>query len=306
MDRREFLKKSTALAFGAGLFFMPKGLKGAVELAAQEKKYPDLVALKGGTPRTMFERGMRELGGMGRFVKSGQTVVIKPNMSFDLAPEFAANTSPELVAAVVQQCKDAGARRILILDHSLAHWESSSKNSGILEAAKNAGAIYAQAEKEAYYHKIPVNGGKLLKEIEIHEALLETDVLINVPVLKHHGGAGVSGSIKNLMGCVWDRRTYHSKGLQTCIADFLYAKKPDLNIVDAYRVLTRNGPGGGNLADVAKIGSMIMSPDIVAADSAAFALVGRSQGQVEHVRIASEAGFGQMDLSKLNIARLNV
>jgi uncharacterized protein (DUF362 family) len=135
---------------------------------------------------------------------------------------------------------------------------------------------------------------------------LEADVLINVPELKHHGGAGVSGSMKNLMGCIWNRRTYHSNGLQTCIADFLYVKKPNLNIVDAYRVITRNGPGGGNLADVNQIGSMIISPDVVAADSAAFALVGRSQGQVEYVRIASEAGLGQMDLSKLNISRLNV
>jgi uncharacterized protein (DUF362 family) len=303
MDRREFLKKSAALGFGAGLFFMPKGLR---ETLAAQANYPDLVALKGGTPRTMFERGMREIGGMGRFVKSGQTVVIKPNMSFDLAPEYAANTSPELVQAVIRQCKDAGARRVLILDHSLAHWERASKASGILEAARNAGAVYAQAEREGYYQKVPVKGGKRLKEVAVHEALLEADVFINVPVLKHHGGAGVSGSIKNLMGCVWDRRTYHSNGLQTCIADFLYVKKPNLTIVDAYRVLTRNGPGGGNLADVNQMGSMIISPDIVAADSAAFALVGRSQGQVEHVRIASEAGLGQMDLSKLNISRLNV
>jgi uncharacterized protein (DUF362 family) len=306
MDRREFLKNSAALGFGAGLIFMPKGLRGVAELAAQENRFPDLVALKGGTPRTMFERGMREIGGMGRFVKSGQTVVIKPNMSFDLAPEYAANTSPELVAAVVQQWKDAGARRILILDHSLAHWERAGKSSGIMEAAKNAGAVYAQAEKEGYYQKVSVAGGKRLKEVAVHEALLEADVLINVPVLKHHGGAGVSGSMKNLMGCIWNRRTYHSNGLQTCIADFLYVKKPNLNIVDAYRVITRNGPGGGNLADVNQIGSMIISPDVVAADSAAFALVGRSQGQVEYVRIASEAGLGQMDLSKLNISRLNV
>ncbi|MDR0584799.1 MAG: DUF362 domain-containing protein [Treponema sp.] len=305
MDRREFLKKSAALGFGAGLLILPRGLRGAITLAAQENRYPDLVALKGGTPRSMFERGMREIGGMGRFVKSGQTVVIKPNMSFDLAPEYAANTSPELVAAVIAQCRDAGARRVIILDHSLAHWEHSGKNSGILEAARNAGAVYAQAEREGYYQKVPVRGRRL-KETAVHEAVLEADVFISVPVLKHHGGAGVSGSMKNLMGCVWNRRAYHSNGLQTCIADFLYVKKPDLNIVDAYRVITRNGPGGGNLADVAQIGSMIISPDIVAADSAAFALVNRKQGEVEHVRIAGQAGFGQMDLSKLNISRLNV
>ena len=151
-----------------------------------------------------------------------------------------------------------------------------------------------------------MTGGRRLKETAIHEAVLEADVLINVPVLKHHGGAGLSGSMKNLMGCVWNRRVYHSSGLQTCIADFLYARKPDLNIVDAYRVLVRNGPGGGNLSDVNQMGQMIISPDIVAADTAASALVGRGQGQVECVRLAAEAGFGEMDLSKLNIARLTV
>ena len=305
MDRREFLKKSAAIGFGAGLLILPKGLRGAARLAAQENKYPDLVALKGGTPRTMFERGMAEIGGMSRFVRRGQTVVIKPNMSFDTAPEYGSNTSPELVGAVVKQCKDAGASRIIIVDHSLAHWERAIKTNGILEAAKNSGAVYAQAEREGYYQKIAIDG-KRLKETSIHEALLEADVFINVPVLKHHGGAGVSGSIKNLMGCVWNRQTYHAQGLQTCIADTLYAKKPDLNIVDAYRVITRNGQGGGNLADVNLMGQMIISTDIVAADSAAFALVGRKQGEVEYVRLAAANGFGQMDLSKLNIARLNV
>jgi uncharacterized protein (DUF362 family) len=308
MDRREFLKKSAALGFGAGLLILPRGLRNAVTLAAQENTntYPDLVALRGGTPRAMFERGMREIGGMGRFVRRGQTVVIKPNMSFDLAPEFAANTSPELVAAVAAQCRDAGARRVIITDHSLTHWERSGRTNGILEAARNAGAVYAQAEREGYYQKVAVTGGRRLRETAVHEAFLEADVFINVPVLKHHGGAGVSIAMKNLMGCIWNRMAYHSIGLQTCIADFLYVKKPDLNIVDAYRVITRNGPDGGSLADVTQIGSMIISPDIVAADTAASMLVGRRQGEVEHVRLASEAGFGQMDLSKLNISRLNV
>ena len=306
MDRREFLKKSAALGFGVGLLILPKGLRKAVTLAAQENRYPDLVALRGETPRAMFERGMREIGGMGRFVKRGQTVVIKPNMSFDLAPEYGANTSPELVAAVAAQCRDAGARRILILDHSIAHWERSSRSSGILEAARNAGAVYAQAEREGYYQKVTLSGSRRLRETAVHEAFLEADVFINMPVLKHHGGAGVSGSMKNLMGCIWDRRVYHSMGLQTCIADFLHVKKPDINIVDAYRVITRNGPSGRGLADVAQLESLIISPDIVAADTAASMLVGRKQGEVEHVRLASEAGFGQMDLSKLNISRLNV
>jgi uncharacterized protein (DUF362 family) len=305
MDRREFLKKTAAIGFGAGLFLLPKGLRDRALLAAQENTYPDLVALRGGTPEAMFDRGMRTIGGMGRFVKNGQAVLIKPNMSWDLSPEYAANTSPGLVAAVVKHCRDAGARRVVIMDHSLDYWERSAKNSGILAAATGAGAVHAPAEREAYYQRITFNG-KRLKETMIHEALLECDVMINVPVLKHHGGAGLTGSMKNLMGCVWNRRTYHSNGLQTCIADFLYAKKPDLNIVDAYRVITRNGPRGGSLSDVAQLGSLIISPDIVAADTAASMLVGRKQGEVECVRLAAAAGFGQMDLSKLNIARVSL
>ncbi|MDR0599181.1 MAG: DUF362 domain-containing protein [Treponema sp.] len=304
MDRREFLKKTAALGFGAGLLLLPKGLRSQAGLAAQEN-YPDLVALKGGSPQAMFDRGMRILGGMGRFVKNGQTVVIKPNMSWDLAPEYASNTSPALVAAVVKHCRDAGARRVIVMDHSLDYWESAVKTNGILAAATGAGAVYAPAEREGYYHRVVFNGRRL-KEALVHETLLEADVFISVPVLKHHGGAGLTGSMKNLMGCVWNRRVYHSSGLQTCIADFLYAKKPDLNIVDAYRVITKNGPRGGNLADVAQIGSLIISPDIVAADTAASMLVGRRQGEVECVRLAAESGFGQMDLSRLNISRVTL
>ncbi|GHV86391.1 hypothetical protein AGMMS50230_19990 [Spirochaetia bacterium] len=302
MTRREFLKKSAAIGFGAGLFFLPKGLRH--ELSAAET-YPDLVALKGGSPEAMFERGMRVLGGMGRFVKNGQTVVVKPNMSWDLAPEFGCNTSPALVAAVVKQCRDAGARRVIIMDHSIEHWERSSKSSGIRAAAENAGAVYAPAEREGYYQKVSLNG-KRLKETMIHETLLESDVLISVPVLKNHGGAGLTISMKNLMGCIWNRQAYHAGGLQSCIADFLYAKKPDLNIIDAYRVVSKNGPRGGSLADVIQMGSLIISPDIVAADTAASMLLGRKQGEVEYIRLAAQAGFGQMDLSRLNIQRITV
>ncbi|MDR2470794.1 MAG: DUF362 domain-containing protein [Treponema sp.] len=303
MNRREFLKKTAAAGFGAGLFFIPGGLRRAFLSAAES--YPDLAALKGGTPEAMFDRGIRLLGGMGRFVKNGQTVVIKPNMSWDLPPEYAANTSPGLVAAVVKHCKDAGARRIILVDHSIEHWENSGRNSGVLPAAVRAGAIHAPADREGYYHTVSIPGRRL-KQTMIHESLLECDVFINIPVLKHHGGAGLTGSIKNLMGCVWNRRVYHSDGLNTCMADFLHAKKPDLNIVDAYRVITRNGPRGGSLDAVAQMGSLLMSTDIVAVDTAASMLMGRKQGEVEPIRLAAEAGFGQMDLSRLNISRVTL
>jgi uncharacterized protein (DUF362 family) len=303
MDRREFIKKTAVMGIGAGLLFLPRGLRGAALAAAQE--YPDLVALKGGTPEAMFDRGIKEIGGIGRFVKKGQTVVLKPNMSWDVSFGNPANTSPSLVAQIARHCRDAGAKRVVIMDHSIEYWENSKKSSGIGEAAESVGAVYAPAEKQGYYQKVSV-GGTALKETLIHESLLECDVLISVPVLKHHGGAGVSISAKNLMGCVWNRREYHSDGLQRCIADFLKARKPDLNVVDAYRVITRNGPRGGSPSDVVDMGSLIISPDVVAADTAASMMLGRKQGEIEHIRLAAEAGFGRMDLSNLKIERITL
>lgn len=307
MDRREFLKKTAALGIGAGVMILPKGLAGAARRAMASEGVPDLVALRGASQRAMFERGIRELGGIGRFVKSGQTVVIKPNMSWDVPREYAANTSPELVASIVRHCRDAGAKRVVVMDHSIEYWENTRKNSGIDDAIRSAGAVYAPSDKEGYYQNVSLSGsGKSLKEVMLHESLLECDVLISAPVLKHHGGAGVSISAKGLMGCVWDRRAYHAGGLQRCIADFLHARKPDLNVVDAFDVITKNGPRGGSREDVVHMGAMILSPDIVAADTASSMMLGRKQGEVEHIRLAAEAGFGEMDLSKLKISRISI
>ena len=108
------------------------------------------------------------------------------------------------------------------------------------------------------------------------------------------------------MGCIWNRNEYHSKGLQACIADFLHARKPDLNVVDAYRVITRHGPRGGSQEDIVAMNAQIISPDIVAADAASAKLLGREPSDIGHIRLAAEAGFGQIDLTKLKIERLAV
>ena len=305
MDRREFLKRTAAAGIGAGIMILPKGLRHTVSkaIAAVPADLPDLVALRGGSPAGMLDRGMELIGGMGRFVAKGARVVVKPNISWDVPEEGAANTSPELVAAVAKHCFDAGASSVFVMDHSIEFWQNSRDNSGMADAIASSGAIYAPAEREGYYQRISVDGD-ILKETLIHETLLECDTLISVPVLKHHGGAGVSISIKNLMGCVWDRREYHAKGLQTCIADFLHARVPDLNVIDANRVITRHGPRGGSPQDVVEMGSLILSPDIVAADTAASMMLGRKQGEIEHIRLAEVAGFGHTDLSQLRIERV--
>ncbi|MDR1742116.1 MAG: DUF362 domain-containing protein [Synergistaceae bacterium] len=296
MERREFLKKSLALGIGAGALFLPRGLARAADL-------PDLVALKGPSPAAMFDRGMKALGGMERFVRPGQTVALKPNISWDVDAQGAANTQPELVARIVEHCLAAGAKRVYVFDHSIEYWESSLDASGIGAAIKASGGLYAPADEAGYYQRVDIKGSTL-GAAQVHETLMESDVFIDAPVLKHHGGAGVSIAMKNLMGCVWDRRAYHARGLQACVADFLRVRRPDLCVVDAYRVITRHGPRGGSPNDVAEMRAQIISPDIVAADTAATKMLGRDPAGVEHITLAAKAGFGEMDLAKLKIERI--
>ncbi|MCL2009761.1 MAG: DUF362 domain-containing protein [Synergistaceae bacterium] len=315
MERREFLKKSLSLGLGAGALFLPRGLMaGALaEGADLNGPLPDLVALKGPSPEAMFDRGIEALGGMKRFVKSGQTVLIKPNISWDVTADGAANTPPALVARIIRHCLEAGARRVSVMDHSIEYWERTLRVSGIGEAIREAGreagrensVVYAESHDVRFYRQVNLNG-TVLKTVQVHETLLDNDVFINVPVLKHHGGTGVSIAIKNLMGCVWNRREYHSKGLHACIADFLHVRTPNLNVVDAYRVITRHGPRGGSSSDVAAMNAQIISPDIVAADAAAARMLEREPSDVGHIRLAAEAGFGKIDLAQLNIERIEI
>ena len=149
-------------------------------------------------------------------------------------------------------------------------------------------------------------GGKILREARIHEIALDADVLINLPILKHHGGAGMTAGIKNLMGLVWDRGFYHRNDLQQCIADFLTFRKPDLTVIDAYRALGRNGPRSRNIGDVRLLKSQILSTDIVAGDAAAARLLGSAPERFRHVPLAAGMGFGELDPAKLANRRISL
>jgi len=264
----------------------------------------DLVAIKGGEPDLMFDKGMQSLGGMKNFVKKNQTVVIKPNIGWDAIPERAANTNPKLVTQIVKHCFDAGAKDVYVFDHTCDSWNACYTNSGIEAAAKDAGAKIVSGNSESYYQEVKVEKGKRLKETTVHELILESDVFINVPILKSHGGTELTISMKNLMGVVWDRKFWHRNDLHQCIADYATFRKPDLNIVDSYYVMKKNGPRGVSEADVVTLKSQIISTDMVAADAAATKLFGKIPSEIDYIRIADEMNVGTMDLSKLNINRI--
>ncbi len=300
MKRREFLQLSAGTLAGAGL-----SLSGYRPLFAAAPGY-DLVAVRGGEPDALFDQGIQALGGMQAFVKKGQTVVVKPNIAWDVPPERAANTNPRLVKRIIEHCLQAGAKEVYVFDYTCDNWERSYRQSGIEQAVKEAGGKLAPGNSERYFQTVAVPSGKRLKEVAEHELILSSDVFINVPILKSHGSTGLTITMKNLMGAIWDRGYWHSNDLHQCIADFATYRKPTLNVVDAYNVLLRNGPRGVSVSDVAQLKALLIAPNMVTADAAAARLFGIDPEQVDYIRIAHDMGAGRKDLENLAIKRIKL
>ncbi|MFZ4583180.1 MAG: DUF362 domain-containing protein [Paludibacter sp.] len=312
MDRRNFLR---ALALTGAAFSIKESGAMAVfsqtATAAKTGKSYDLVAVMGGEPAEMFNKAMAEFGGLGKFVKKGHVVVVKPNIGWDKSPEMAANTNPQLVGEIVRQCFKAGASEVKVLDHTCNEWRNCYENSGIEEAVKNAGGKMLPANEESYYSEISLPRGVKLKKTKVHEAILDCDVWINVPVLKNHGGAKMSISMKNHMGIVWDRRFFHANDLQQCIADVCTLKKAAvLHVVDAYRLMKNNGPQGKSEADAVLVKGLFVSQDIVAVDTAATTFFNKVRSMpletVGHLAKAQALQLGTMDIDSLNVKRIKL
>jgi uncharacterized protein (DUF362 family) len=309
MERRNFLKSALLGGIAGAVQLKPGNLFASESKEAQRPN--DLVAVMGGDPVSMYKRGISAMGGMSKFVKKGNKVVVKPNIGWDKKPEFAANTNPELIAAIVKDCLSAGASEVVVFDHTCDEWQACYKNSGIEAAAKAAGAKISFAHDEKYFKEVSLPKGVRLKSAKIHESIIDCDMWINVPVLKNHGGAKMTMSMKNFMGIVWDRRFWHANDLQQCIADCsTYSKMPSLNIVDAYRVMTQNGPKGKTIDDVVLAKALFMSADIVAVDTAALRFFNQFKEMriedVSHIQKAEKAKVGTTNLDAIKVERIKI
>jgi uncharacterized protein (DUF362 family) len=306
MDRRDFLKKAIGggIAAGSTLVF-----GGYAKLLAAPPVSPapyDLVAVKGGEPEVMFDKAIASLGGMEKFVPGGSKVLVKPNIGWDVTPERAGNTHPKLVARIIEHCLNAGAKQVSVFDHTCDQWMRCYKNSGIEKAVKDAGGKIVSGDSEGYYQKVSIAKGQRLTEAKVHELLLDADVFINVPILKHHTSSMLTIGMKNLMGVVWDRWYWHRNDLHQCIADFASYRKPALTVVDAYNVMKRNGPRGVTVDDVVPMKSQIVSMDFVAADAAAAKIFGTEPSDIRHIQLAAEMNLGRIDLNALSINRIKL
>jgi uncharacterized protein (DUF362 family) len=307
ITRRQFIKgAATAVAIphllsGHSFFY------GSLAHAAEEA---DLVIANKGTPSLLLQAAMAPLGGMSRFVKKGQRVVIKANIAWARTPEQACTNNPELFSALIKMCYEAGAKRVAIWDHTCDNYQFTFSRSGLKEAAQKAGADIFSGHGRNVYKQVEVPKGKKLKTAEVLRDVLEADVFINFPIPKHHFATELTLGLKNLIGIVWDMEQLHKIDLHQCIADINTIRKPDLVVMDAIRILTTNGPKGpGKTED---IGEVITSTDIVAPDAYAATFFKHPKTgkpfkpeEVRFVKNAYELGLGEINLSKVRVKRVS-
>ncbi|MBN2071761.1 MAG: DUF362 domain-containing protein [Candidatus Krumholzibacteriota bacterium] len=292
-DRRTFLK---TLAGGAAFLLAPAGKLASNTTATDAGT--SFAVVKSKDTAAAVRKSVELLGGMGAFVNKGETVFIKPNISWDKIPDQAATTNPLVVQTIVAMVIEAGAKKVIVADNTCNDARRSYKRSGIQEAAEKAGADVPFMEKRKFVRMDL--GGDVLKEWEVYTEAFEADKIINVPVAKHHGLSGVTLSMKNLMGLIGGRRDLLHQKLSESIVDLAFFFKPNLTILDAVRILKAHGPQGSTLGDVERRDTIAASSDLVKIDAFGIDLFGeqfREKGLsgFPHLKMAEKKGLGTSD-----------
>lgn len=266
----------------------------------------DLAVARNGTPDEMVRAAVKALGGIGQFVKPGDVVIVKPNICVAYHTyEYAATTNPWIVGAIVKLAIEAGAKTVKVMDFPFGGTaEQAYYRSGIQEEVQKAGGKMVVMTGVKFVNT-DIPEGKDLRSARIYDDVLRADVLINVPIAKHHGLAQLTLAMKNLMGVIYNRSAMHAN-LGQRLADLSTRVRSQLVIVDAVRMLMAHGPSGGNLADVKKANTIIASPDIVAADSYAATLFGYQPNQLAYINRGAEMGLGVKDLNQLRIEEISL
>ncbi|MDY6824010.1 MAG: DUF362 domain-containing protein [Thermodesulfobacteriota bacterium] len=301
MNRREFLKQVARWSAG-GMVAVPVFSIAPGLLSAAPAK-PDIFVGNNTDYESLVASVVNAMGGMKRFVKKGDHVVVKPNIGWDRRPEQAADTHPQVVKTLVSLALDAGAGRVSVFDRPCNEERRCYYNSGIKPAldAMNDSRVSCDYMDDRKFIPVNIKKGKNLDQWPIYKDALEADCYINVPIAKHHGLARLTLGLKNVMGLIGDQRGKIHFNLAQNLADLNTVMRPTLTVIDATRILLRNGPQGGNLDDVKTLNTVLASTDPVAADAYATTLFGLSPDAVPSTIAAHKMGLGEMDLDRCNI-----
>ena len=293
-NRRKFLKT----AGQSGLVFT--GLSAFPLWTNHSNHNIDLAVVQNGDPASLVNKSLKILGGIDRFVKKGNIVVVKPNIGWDRAPEQAATTNPEVVAEIVRLCLKAGAAKVKVFDRTCNNAKRCYHRSQIQTMAKKAGAdvshIYSRKFK-----KVTIPNGKILDSWEFYDDVLKADVFINVPIAKHHSLSELTLGMKNIMGIIGGNRGSIHNHFNEKIIDLNSVIKPHITILDAVRILKNNGPAGGNLNDVESLNVVAASVNPVLIDAYGATLFGLKPTDLEYLKEAESRGWGSLNLQDYRI-----
>ena len=300
MDRRRFLREVLLWSAGAGLTIPRFTILPPAQAAPPAAQ---ISLARGEDYQQLVAKVLAPLGGMGQFVKPGDRVVIKPNIGWDRSPDQGANTHPLVVRTVVAQALEAGAKQVLVFDRTCNEERRCYASSGIEEAVRSLKDDRARIEHidQRKFVPVEISRGKALTRWEIYKDALDCDCYINVPVAKHHGLSGLTLGLKNAMGVIGGNRGRLHQNLGQSLADLATVLRPKLTLIDATRILLRNGPQGGDVKDVRRTNTLIASIDPVAADAYATTLFGLQPGDIDAIEAAHALGLGEMDLNRIQV-----
>jgi uncharacterized protein (DUF362 family) len=319
ITRRKFLSSTAttcALATGVGLWGYLSYSDDPVRRKSEKiytfkdfqmpgsKDHPSMAIIHGKDVQKMADAAMKKLGGISRFISPEDRVLIKPNVGWDRQPEQAANTNPKLVGAVVDLCRKSRASEVWVTDVSINDPYRSFARSGIEEAVqKSGGKIKFTTQNDFVLTDLK---GKVLQVWPVSKFYHEVDKVINLPIVKHHSLSMCTISMKNWYGVLGGRRNRLHQDINTSIADLATAIRPTLTIVDATRVLVRNGPTGGNLSDVSVENTIIVGLDEIALDSYSLRFLDLKAEDVPFLTMGEERGLGVTDWKSLDYVEIKV
>ncbi len=313
LSRRDALIKllrvagASAGAAGLGLWLNQRSWRPEPALAlaakrghtvAADPQFPEMAVITGDDPAQLARQALEELGGIRRFIARGDVVLVKPNIGWDRTPEQAANTNPDVVAEIIRQCLNAGARRVIVTDVSCNDPRRCFQRSGIAEAAEHAGAE-VRLPDPSMFKEVDLQG-EILRAWPVLDLFLNVDKIINIPIAKHHSLTGTTLGMKNWYGMLGGPRHQLHQKIHESLVDLADFVRPTLTVIDCYRILVRNGPTGGNLQDVLLKKTLVAGTDPVALDAyVAKAYWNLEASSLPYLKMAANRGLGTYEFEKV-------
>lgn len=283
ISRRRFLELSMQVTLAGALAAVAGAPAGVPARPASP-----LAVAHGADYGDLLERALEVLGGASSLARPGERIVLKPTAAWNRPPALAANTHPLLVQALARLCLDAGAREVIVFDRTSFRAEICYQKCGLMAALRALHSSRVRLVVLTAADLVPSADGIGL----LCRHALDADRLVNVPQAKHHARRGLALGAANLLGAVGGGQPLRDEFLVWSLLQL----RPALTVLDASRLLLRNGPAGGNLADVERRDTLVASTDPLAVDAYGCSLFGRDWRELGYLPLAARAGLGQPEL----------